>query len=110
MMKSKQKQQLMNYTKWEEIRIALYSCPYNVQWRTKDLESGYISTWDGEWYYHFKDREYITIEWLEIKVETREIRDEVIIILRNIHVPGVASDKVIRVYGYVEVGSFMDYL
>lgn len=96
-MESKQKQQLMNNTKWEEIRIAIYSCLYNAQWRTKDLESECISTWDGEWYYHFKDRGYITIEWLEIKEETGEIRDEVIIILRNIHVPGMASDKVIWV-------------
>jgi hypothetical protein len=110
MLESKQKQQLMNNTKWEEIRIAIYSCPYNVQWRTKDLESRYISPWDGEWYYHFNDGGYKTIEWLEIKVKTEEIRDEVIIILRNINVPGVACNKVIRIYGYVEVGSFMDYL
>ncbi len=109
-MESKLKQQLMNNTKWEEIRVAMYNCPYNVQWRTKDLESGYISPWDGEWYYHFKDGGYKTIEWLEIKVETVEIRDEVRTILRNIHVPGVACDNVIRVYGYGEVGSFMDYL
>lgn len=109
-MEVKQNHLLMNNTKWEKIRVSMYHFPHNVQWRTKDIESGYISPWDGEWFYHFKDREYKSIEWLEIKIDSKEIRDEVRSILSNIHVPGVTYDDRIRVYGYVEIGSYIDYL
>jgi hypothetical protein len=100
----------MNNTKWEEIRLAMYEYPNNRKWRVKDIETGEISSWDGEWYYHFILDEYKTIEWLEIKVETEEIRNGVLKILNSIHVPGEVFDDVIRVYGYVEIGKPVDYL
>jgi hypothetical protein len=103
-------QQVMNDTKWEEIRLAMYDYPNNRQWRTKDIESGYICPWDGEWFYHFKLGGYKTIEWLDIKAETEEIRNDVLKILKAIHVPGEVFDDVIKVYGYVEIGKFVDYL
>lgn len=110
MMKYNQYQQVMNDTKWEEIRLAMFNCPINHQWRTKDIETGYICPWDEEWYYHFKLDGYKTIEWLEIKAETDKVRNDVLKILNKIHVPGEIFDDVIRVYGYVEIGSFIDYL
>lgn len=68
--------------------------PSNQQWRTKDIETGYICPWDGDWYYHFKSGGYKNIEWLEIKSETEEIRNDIIKILRAIHVPGMVFDDV----------------
>ncbi|WP_353616201.1 DUF6678 family protein [Bacillus sp. AFS053548] len=53
---------------------------------------------------------YKCIEWLEIKAENEEIRNEVLEILKSIHVPGEVLDGVIRVYGYVEIGTPIDYL
>ncbi len=35
-------QQLMNSTKWEEIRLAMSDFPEMNLWRTKDIENGYI--------------------------------------------------------------------
>ncbi|KGR89393.1 MULTISPECIES: DUF6678 family protein [Ureibacillus] len=102
--------QVMTNTKWEEIREAMFNYPIDQLWRTKDIETGYICPWDGEWYYHFKLGEFETIEWLEIKAETDEIRNDVLKILNKIHVPGEVFDNVIRVYGYVETGRYIDYL
>lgn len=101
---------VMNDTKWEEIRLAMNDYPNNRQWRTKDLEKGYICPWDGEWFYHFRNSGYKYIQWLEIKTETEEIRTDILEILKSIHVPGEIFDDVIRVYGYVEIGKSVDYL
>lgn len=105
-----QYQQVMNDTKWEEIRLAMYDYPNNHQWRTKDMETGYTCPWEGEWYYHFKSGGYKNIEWLEIRSETEEIRDDIIKILSTIHVPGEVFNDVIKVYGYVEISKPLGYL
>jgi hypothetical protein len=109
-MKHKQYQEVMNNTKWVEIRLAMYEYPNIRKWRVKDIETGNIGSWDGEWYYHFKLGGYKTIEWLEIKAETEEIRNDVLEILNSIHIPGEVLDDVIRVYGYVEIGKPVDYI
>lgn len=109
-MNDNQYQQVMNNTKWDEIRLAMYDYPKNQQWRTKDIETGYISPWEGEWYYHFKSGGYKNIEWLEIKSETKEISNDIIKILRAFHVPGEVFDNVIKVYGYVAIDKQVDYL
>ncbi|WP_286133961.1 hypothetical protein [Bacillus sp. AFS053548] len=41
-------QEVMNDTKWDEIRLAIYDYSNNRQWRTKDIENGFICPWDGE--------------------------------------------------------------
>lgn len=105
-----QYQAVMNNTKWGEIREAMLES-HNVHlWRTKDIETGHICPWDGEWFYHFKIGIYKCIEWLEIKTESEDIRNEVLEILKDIHVPGEVLDDVIRVYGHVEIGKHVDYL
>lgn len=101
---------VMNNTKWEEIREAMYNSPTHIQWRTKDIETGYISTWDAEWYYHFRLGDYKYIEWLEIKADTEELRKDLLDILQKIHVPGKVLEDVIRVYGYVDTESYVDYI
>jgi hypothetical protein len=101
---------VMNDTKWEEIRLTMYDYPSNRQWRTKDIEKGYICPWDGEWFYHFSIGGYKYIQWLEIKAETEGIRTDVLEKLKSINVPGEVFDDVIRVYGYVEIGKSVDYL
>ena len=109
-MKNKDYQYVMNNTKWNEIRLAMSSFPTTIQWRTKDIETAHISTWDSEWFYHFINEGYKCIEWMEIKTETEIIKNEVLAIFKNVHVPGKILEDKIRVYGYVEVGTYVNYL
>lgn len=100
---------LMNNTKWKEIRDAMYDCPYVTKWRIKNLENGYICDWDYDWFYHFRIGGYNTIEWLEIIPENDENSQEIIKILKQIHVPGEVLKDSIKVYGYKPEG-VADYL
>jgi hypothetical protein len=102
---------LMNDTKWDEVRLAMYDLgEMSPKWRTRDVENGYVSTWDGEWFYHFREAGYRTIEWVEIATGTDEQREAVRNLLRRIHVPGVETEYGFRVYGHVAPGQQVDYL
>nr|CAP48563.1 putative integron gene cassette protein [uncultured bacterium] len=102
---------LMNDTKWDELRIAMYEYPQTLMWRTKDIENGYISEWDAEWYYHFRPslNSYKTIEWVEILIDDEQTKQEIIKILKKIHVPGEVEETIIRVYGYAK-DKYVDYI
>lgn len=99
---------LMNDTKWNEIRLAMYQYPKRIVWRTKSLTSGYICQWDGEWYYHFSEGGYDWVEWLEIRLDDDDIKSYVISKLKEIHVPGEIDGNVVRVYGHKD--GFVDYI
>lgn len=90
----------MNNTKWEELRLAMYSLGHlRPSWRTKDI-TGYLTPWDGEWFYHFRDGVFTSIEWLEIQVLSAEQDAAVLALLREIHLPGHRIEQGFRVYGY----------
>jgi hypothetical protein len=90
----------MNNTKWEELRLAMLSLgDLRPRWRTKDV-SGYVSSWDGEWYYHFRDG-FKSIEWVEIYIQSAEQDIAVLELLRRIHVPGHKIEQGYRIYGYL---------
>jgi|GEM_PF-6852862 len=56
----------MDDTKWDEVRLAMYGLgPRSPRWRTRDRVSGYVSDWDGEWFYDFRTGGDDTIEWVE---------------------------------------------
>ena len=100
----------MNNTKWDEIRLAMYSLDGpHPRWRTKDI-SGYLSEWDGEWYYHFREGGYECIEWLEIRVMSPEQDTAVLAALRAIHVPGHRTADGFRINGYANSGNGIDYI
>src|SRR5262245_41405448 len=101
----------MNNTKWEEIRLAMYGLgKLHPKWRTRDRETGFVSPWDQEWFYHFRAGGYATIEWLEIQVSGGAQRAAVLEALRAIHVPGEDNGSVLRVFGYVPLGTEVGYL
>ncbi|MCA9014065.1 MAG: hypothetical protein KDA77_01925 [Planctomycetaceae bacterium] len=104
-------QPVMNDTKWRELQMAMYEikdfCP---QWRTRCLENGYVSHWDGEWFYHFSEGGYADIEWVEIKAENVEEAAIVLAALKKIHVPGEQWEHGFRVYGYVTECQPVEYL
>jgi hypothetical protein len=95
---------LMNNTKWDELRLAMYNlADPGTRWRTKDV-SGYISSWDAEWFYHFRNGGYGSIEWVEIRVLLADQDAAVLALLRQIHLPGHRIDQGFRIYGYAREG------
>lgn len=88
----------------------MYGLGDNVpRWRTKDL-SGYICPWDSEWFYHFRDGGYESIEWVEIEVVSLTQDAAVLALLQLIHLPGHRIDRGFRVYGHVRDGEAMEYI
>jgi hypothetical protein len=102
---------VMSDTKWEEIRLAMYGLGrLSPAWRTRDVRTGYVSAWDGEWFYHFSEGGYDSIEWLEVRVVSQEQSTAVLEALTTIHVPGERIEGGFRIYGYVPTGKFVEYL
>lgn len=101
----------MNNTKWRELQQAMYALEsHSPKWRTKCVTNGHVSNWDGEWFYHFSEGGFNDIEWVEIKIESKEQMSVVLSALRQIHVPGKLTSQGVKVYGYVEEGVAIDYL
>jgi hypothetical protein len=102
---------LMNDTKWNELRLAMYELgAHSPKWRRRDLEYSYLSTWDGEWYYHFHNDSFATIEWLELLVDNPVQREAVHQELVRIHVPGESTANGFRIYGHVLEGQPVEYI
>lgn len=101
---------VMNNTKWKEIQEAMYGLQQKPQWRTRCVTNGYISNWDGEWFYHFSEGGFKDIEWVEIKVENNEQFELVSSSLKSIHVPGEKIENGFKVYGYIRDGESVEYL
>ncbi len=101
---------LMNNTKWEELRLAMHSLGDRApRWRTKDVKSGHISSWDGDWFYHFKSLGFEFIEWAELKSESPEQSVAVLAILKQIHLPVRKSDAGFMVFGHIQLGESIDF-
>ncbi len=100
----------MNNTKWKEIQEAMYELQESPLWRTCCVTNGYVSSWDGEWFYHFSEGGFKDIEWVEIKAENEKQSDLVLSSLKSIHVPGIKTENGFRVYGYVSEGESVEYL
>lgn len=102
---------VMNNTKWRKLQMAMYNLESNrPKWRTRCTTNGYISNWDGEWYYHFSEGGFVDIEWVELKIENETQRKSVFELLQSIHLPGEETDKGFKIYGYINVGTSIDYL
>lgn len=102
---------VMNNTRWNELRLAMYTLgDLSPRWRTKDRVTGHISAWDGEWFYHFRNGGYDTIEWVEIATTTAAQHDAVRTALRSIHVPGEEMPTGFRVLGWVAAGAEVKYI
>jgi hypothetical protein len=101
---------LMNNTKWDELRLAMSQLgSLHPMWRTRDV-SGYVSPWDGEWFYHFRAGGYESIEWAEIRITTRKQDIAVFDALKQIHLPGERIEGGFRIYGYVPDGTPVRYI
>ncbi len=79
-------------------------------WRTKDLKSGFVSNWDREWFYHFREGGYETIEWVEMQITSPEQEAAVFAVLREIHVPGEKTTDGFKVYGDIAEDGITSYV
>jgi hypothetical protein len=100
----------MNNTKWQELRLAMLDLESPPRWRTRDVVTGFESSWDREWFYHFPEGGYGTIEWVEIAVENPNQLLALQRALAQVHVPGERTDAGFRVYGFVQAGRFVDFV
>lgn len=104
-------QPVLNNTKWRELRSAMCELKgHSPAWRTKCVTNGYITDWDGEWFYHFSDGGYSDVEWVEIRIETKEHEKLVLSELKKINVPGHKTENGYKVYGYIQEGQHVDYI
>jgi hypothetical protein len=72
--------------------------------RCKDLESGVLGRRDGEWYYHWQDGGWESMEWAELSVKTARQRDLVRTVLKRIRFAGEEIAEGFRIFGYVRNG------
>ena len=101
---------LMNNTKWNELRIGMYGLgALAPQFRVRNVHSGCVGNWDGEWFYHFCGR-HEEDEWVEIAVTSDAQREAVLQVLRSVHVPGEVTETGFRIFGYAPLGTEVDYL
>ena len=100
----------MNNTKWEELRLGMSGLGrLSPRFRVRNLHSGYVSGWDGEWFHHFYGR-HEEDEWVEIFVTSADQREAVLRVLRSVHVPGVTIGTGFKIFGYVTLGTHVEYL
>ena len=103
----------MNNTKWNEIFRAFYydnelkeNAPL-IMWRTRDIENGFVSEWDGTWsHFGCEPREWNRIDYLQIRL-TAENEKYVMDCLKKIHVPGDVKDGIATVFGHREHGEYI---
>ena len=100
---------LMNNTKWEELRLAMYGIESAPRYRCMTI-GGYYLDADAEWFYHFRAGGYDDIRYVDIFVESQAHRTQIRGALKAIHLPGEETDDGFRVYGYALPGQTLDYL
>jgi hypothetical protein len=100
---------VMNNTKWDELRLAMCSFNPAPQFRCMNL-NGHYSTVDREWFYHFREGGYEDLLYVDIFPDSVAQQKQIIIALKNIHLPGEIAGQGFRVYGYISAGQVVDYL
>lgn len=90
----------MNDTKWRELCEAFRHWPKSPRFRIRDLlaDEGYISDWDGEWYYH--PLPYVSIHWLEVELSEDQI-PQALDLCKRIGAPIERSPMGLRVWGWI---------
>ena len=101
---------VMNNTKWEELRLGMIGLgTQSPRFRVRNLHSGYVSAWDGEWFHHFYGH-HEEDEWVEISVTSAAQHEAVLRVISSVHVPGVTTETGFKIFGYVPRGTHVEYL
>jgi hypothetical protein len=99
----------MNNTKWEELRLAMYTIGPPPRWRCMSI-TGYYSDGDAEWFYHFRSGGYEDIQHVDIFIDGPAHRERIKSALQKIHLPGEETVDGFRVYGYALPGQALNYV
>ena len=100
---------VMNNTKWDELRLAMYKLGAHTPFQAKDM-NGYYSPPDGEWFHHFRSGGYESIVYVDIIAQDHTHRQLIRNALKHIHLPGEETDRGFRVFGYAKPGQMIDYI
>ena len=100
---------LMNNTKWEELRIAMYGLASAPRFYTLS-QRGYRYGPDSEWYYHFREGGYEDIVHVDILANDPPHRELIRSAIKQIHLPGEETEFGFRIYGYAQPGQAINYL
>jgi hypothetical protein len=100
---------VLNNTKWEELRLAMYAIEPPPRWRCMTI-TGYYSEADAGWFYHFRSGGYEDIQYVDIFTDSQTNRERIRSALKAIHLPGEETDDGFRVYGYALPGHALNYL
>ncbi|MEL6684368.1 MAG: DUF6678 family protein [Pseudomonadota bacterium] len=95
-----------NTTKWEEQRrLALSIQPAaRPRFRSRHMGTGHLSSWEDEWFYHFRDGGYADIEYVEL--EFNQAIDPLFAYrLKAIGLVGVQHGHSLRIFGYLPHGT-----
>jgi hypothetical protein len=102
---------VMNDTKWEELRRLMFDLrPRHPQFQIKDKDRIEPRPWDGEWYYHFRDQGYDSIEYVDLRTPDPAQREQVRDCLRQVHVPGHETADGFRILGWITEGQSVGYI
>ena len=95
-----------NMTKWEELRRLVLSIQpaARPRFRSRHMETGHLSYWDDEWFYHFRDGGYADIEYVELEF-TQAIVPLFASRLEAIGLVGVQHGYNLQIFGYLPHGT-----
>jgi hypothetical protein len=90
----------MNDTKWRELCMGFYAWEKSPRFRVHDVlaSEGYVSEWDGEWFYH--PRPYVSIQWLEVEL-IAELLPVAIAMCKKIGAAAEIAGAGLRIWGWV---------
>jgi hypothetical protein len=102
---------VMNNTRWRKLRVAMLGLrPFSPFYRITNVENGYLTEWDGEWFYHFNLTDYALIEWLDLRPRDPSLRGALHQALKRLHLPGEDTPYGFRIFGYGRSGRPLDYI
>ncbi len=97
-----------NNTKWQELRTAMLQLESPPAFRMMDL-NGHYTPADKEWFYHFSDGGYRTMQWVDLIIDNVHQGHLVRMALQDIGLAGHATDDGFRAFGYVPSGQPIEY-
>ena len=100
---------VMNDTKWDELRTAMYEMEKSPRWSTLS-DNGFSSRPDREWYYHFREGGYRDIIHVDIFSDDELHHELIRAEIKKINLPGKETKDGFRIFGYVTSGKKVDYL
>nr|WP_152612836.1 DUF6678 family protein [Leisingera sp. ANG-M6] len=77
--------------------------------RSRCIVSGYVSGWDCEWHYHFPERSFSELEWVELRgscLADAEFQKR----LAQIGLAGKAEGNAVLIFGFVTCGETAEKL